>query len=117
MLAAEEAWLQAHLDVDIAAIDALMHPDYTIIWPSGRVVEKDEALASYDSGERHWDEAGIHELGVRIYDDVAVVNGLWKAKGVNSGKAFDYQARYTSVWIQHDGRWRLLVDRSKDIEA
>lgn len=117
VLAAEQAWLQAHLALDLAVLDTLMHPDYTIIWPSGRVVEKAEALASYTSGERHWDEAGIHELDVRIYDDIAVVNGLWKANGVNRGVPFDYQARYTSVWIQQEGRWRMLVDRSKVIKA
>ena len=117
IIAAEEAWLQAHLTLDVAAMDVLMHPDYTIIWPSGRVVDKAEALASYQTGERHWDEAHIADLNIRLYEAVAVVTGLWQASGVNAGRSFDYKARYTSVWIQNERRWRLLVDRSMAIES
>lgn len=38
VLEAEAQWTRAHLEGDVEAIDHLMHRDYTIISPGGRVV-------------------------------------------------------------------------------
>ena len=115
VLAAEQAWLEAHTALDVEAIDHLMHSDYTIIRPDGAVVGKEEALASYQDDARHWDYAQSDQLNVRLYDDTAVVIGRWRAKGVNKGEAFDYSARYTSVWVRHEGRWQMVADQSTPI--
>ncbi len=115
VLAAEEAWTQAHLNTDREAIDRLMHPDYTIIKPDGSVWDKKTALASYVLGKRDWNEASSSEHIVRIYGDTAIVIGLWKAKGVNNGEPFDYQARYTSLWVKDSEGLRMVSDQSTEI--
>ena len=114
-LQAERDFLLAHLNCDVAALDRLMADDYAQSNSVGRVVSKAEAIASFDSGERHWDEAHSNELRVRVYGETAVVIGRWQARGVNTGQAFEYSARYLSVWIWRDGRWLMTVDQSTDI--
>lgn len=115
VLAAEEAWTQAHLETDIETLDRLMHRDYTIIKTDGSVWDKETALASYVPGKRDWTEAGSRDHRVRIYGDTAVVIGVWKAKGVNNGEAFDYSARYVSVWVKEEDRVQMVSDQSTEI--
>jgi len=115
VLAAEEEWTQAHLKTDKHALDRLMHPDYTIIKPSGEVWNKEKALASYVPGKRDWTEAGSSDHLVRVYGETAVVIGLWIAKGVNNGVPFDYSARDTSLWVKEEGRLLMVSDQSTEI--
>ncbi|MCJ7732336.1 nuclear transport factor 2 family protein [Candidatus Bathyarchaeota archaeon] len=76
---------------------------------------KKTALASYVPGKRDWEEAGSSEHHIRIYGDTAIVIGLWRAKGVNKGKSFDYSTRYTSVWVKEGNRLRMISDQSTEI--
>lgn len=115
VIRAEQAWLQAHLEMDLVHLETLMHPDYTRIQPDGAVWDKTRTLASYQGGKRHWSEASIDQLDVRIYEQTAVVTGRWQAKGINTGVAFDYAARYTSVWVLEGDRWQMVSDQSTEI--
>ncbi len=92
-----------------------MHPDYSIIKPDGCVWDKKTALASYVPGTRDWEEARSSKHIVNIYGDTAIVIGLWEARGVNNGVVFDYQARYTSVWVKEEDLLRMVSDQSTEI--
>ena len=105
----------AHLNCDVAALDRLMADEGAQINSVGRVVSKAKVIASFDSGERHWDEAHSNEFRVRVYGETVVVIGRWQARGVSTGQAFEYSPRYLSVWIWRDGRWQMTVDQSTDI--
>ncbi len=116
VLSAEREWLLAHLHLDAQALDRLMAPDYAQIDAGGRVVGREQVLASMRSGERGWDEAHSDEHRVRLYgddDDVAV--GRWRARGTNAGRAFDYVARYVAVWVRQDGHWQIVSDQATPI--
>lgn len=116
VLRAEREWLLAHLRLDVAALDGLMAPEYVQIDGEGRIVGREEVLASLRSGERGWTEAHSDEHRVRLYgDDVAVVVGRWRARGTNAGLAFDYAARYVAVWVLRDGRWLMVSDQATPI--
>lgn len=115
VLQAERAWVEAHRQLDLAAIDRLMAEDYTIIRPDGSVVGKAEAMASYASGTREWETAEGDDYHVRVYGQTAVVIGRWRAKGVNAGQAFDYAARFTGVYVKREDRWQIVADQSTPI--
>ena len=115
VLLAEREWFLAHLHLDVAALDRLMDSDYLQIDARGDKVTKEQVLASFRSGERHWTEAHSDELHVRVYGNTAVVVGRWQAKGTNAGQHFDYQARYVSMWVRRDRGWRMVSDQSTPI--
>ena len=115
ILLAEREWLLAHLQLDILALDRLMDSDYLQIDARGEAVGKEQVLASFRSGERHWTEAHSDEHHVRVYGSTAVVVGRWQVIGTNVGLSFDYQARYVSVWVRRDGGWRMVSDQSTTI--
>ena len=114
-LQAERDFQLARLNCDVAALVQLMVDEAVQINSVGQVVSKAEAIASFDSSERHWDEAHSNAFPVRVYGETAVVIGPWQARGVNTGQAFEYSARYLSVWIWRGGRWQMTVDQSTDI--
>ncbi|MFN2194747.1 MAG: nuclear transport factor 2 family protein [Anaerolineales bacterium] len=117
VLATEAAWTQAHLALDLETIARIMGPDYAQITPSGEVIGRAQALASYHSGERKWEAAASDQLDVRIYGETAVVIGRWRARGVNHGDRFDYQARFACVYVRRDGAWQIVIDQSTEIPA
>ncbi|HEV8043669.1 MAG TPA: nuclear transport factor 2 family protein [Rubrobacter sp.] len=117
VLRAEREWLLAHLRLDVPALEALMAPDYVQVDGGGSVVGREQILDSFRAGERGWTGAHSDEHSVRVYGDTAVVVGRWRARGTNAGLAFDYAARYVSVWVRHGGRWRMVSDQSTPIAS
>jgi ketosteroid isomerase-like protein len=115
VLRAEREWLLAHLRLDTAALDRLMAPEYAQIDDRGRIVTREQVLASFGSGERGWEEVRSDEHDVRVYGNTAVVVGRWRARGTNAGQPFDYAARYVSVWVRRGGNWRMVSDQSTPI--
>jgi ketosteroid isomerase-like protein len=115
VLVAEREWLLANLRLDIPALERLMDSDYFQIDAGGAALDKEQTLASFRSGERHWDEAHSDEHHVRVYGNTAVVVGRWRARGENATRPFDYQARYVSVWVLRAGGWRMVSDQSTPI--
>ena len=115
VLEAEEKWAQAHLETDVDIISELMHPDYIIVKPDGKIWNRENALASYTPGLRQWYEAKSYDHIVNVYGDTAMVVGIWRATGVNNGEHFDYSARYTSLWVKECGKLRIVSDQSTEI--
>jgi ketosteroid isomerase-like protein len=109
LIAAEEALAAAHLTLDLATLDRLLHPDYVIVQPGGAIEDKAQTLASFTTGDRHWDLAQSDEMTVRIHGDTAVVTGRWRGRGRNGAIHFNYQARFLSTWVRENGAWRNLA--------
>jgi ketosteroid isomerase-like protein len=105
----EERLAAAHLDLDLTIIARLLHDDYLIMQPDGSTETKQEVLASYASGERHWGAAKVSDLDVSVYGKMARVVGVWSAQGTNRGQPFDYRARFVSIWIDEGQGWQNIT--------
>jgi hypothetical protein len=81
IIALEEKLASAHLILDVEAISELLHDDYLILQPGGVIETKQMVLNSIKGGEREWQAANVTDLHVDIYDAMARVTGVWKAKG------------------------------------
>lgn len=116
ILLAENALAEAHISLDIEVIDSLLHSDYSIIQPGGKVETKADVLASYRSNQRFWSIAKSDKLDIRLYGDTAVVFGRWMAKGKNGEEKFDYSSRFLSIWLNEDNKWKNVAFQSTDID-
>ena len=116
ILAAEHAIAAAHLTLDTGVIEALYHPDFAIALPEGGYETRADVISSWQSGERFWSAASVDQLDVRLAGDTAVVFGRWRATGNNRGQAFDYAARFTSVWTRVGADWRNLAYHATEID-
>jgi ketosteroid isomerase-like protein len=116
VIEAEQRLAAAHLTLDLAVIADLLHQDYVIVQPGGRFETREDILASYASGARHWQQAEVSQLQVKIYGNTARVLGIWKAVGTNEGTQFNYRARFISIWIKQNDEWKNVSYASAEIE-
>jgi ketosteroid isomerase-like protein len=49
---------------------------------------------------------------VQVFEETAVVAGIWRGVGVNYGQAFDYRARFLAVYIKRPDGWKLFRDET-----
>lgn len=115
VLATEKAWTDAHRTGDFATLAHLMADDYVRINPDGSVSNRAHTLATYQPEQHHWDLAEGDQYDVRVNGDTATVIGRWTARGVNNGQAFNYQARFLSIYVRRDGRWQMAAEQSTEI--
>jgi len=113
--AAERAVAEAHVRLDAAALDELFHDAYVVLQPDGTIERKADILASFATGSRSWEFAEVDELEIASFGASATVVGRWRARGRNGDVRFDYAARFLSVWIKADGRWRNVAYQAAEI--
>lgn len=110
----EKRWVAAHHSLNAKDIEDILDTDYKRI-EGNKLIGKAEALASYTSGQRHWDVAQGSDYTVNIHNEFATVVGLWRGVGVNHGEHFDYSARFLSVYIKRSTGWKLYRDESFEL--
>ena len=71
----------AHLTLDLAVLDRLLHPGFTILQPDGQLERKGDLIASLQSGERFWEQAQVDDLSVDVHGATAIAHGRWRARG------------------------------------
>jgi hypothetical protein len=113
--ATDHAQMSAVSAGDIAALDALAHPDLRINAPTGRILTHQAFFAAMRSGAigaeaftRTPEDAVIRgEIGVVMGSEVftpTAASDLGRQYG-----AVPLQRRYTNVYVWQDGRWRWLA--------
>jgi ketosteroid isomerase-like protein len=101
----EEARNQAVLHGDVAALDKMTSDDYTFITLRGELRTKPDILKGFASGSFHYESRQISDLKVRVYGDTAIVTGRSVQKGMENGKDYSGDYRFTRVYVKENGRW------------
>jgi ketosteroid isomerase-like protein len=114
LLAREREWVNAHLDMDLPAIEDILDEEFAQLKPGGTIIGRSELIESYKSGDRYWEIAQSEPVRVQIWGDTGLLFGKWRGKGVNSGQPFDYSAIFLAVYRRRDGRWHLAAEASLD---
>ena len=114
----DHAHAEAILHGDRAALDALMDDDVTVNHPTNRIVrEKQQLLDLIDAGVIRYDAFERTPEQLLFFDGMVVVMGgevVVPAKGApNAGR--ELKRRYTNVWMQRDGAWRLVVRHANNV--
>jgi len=108
---------QAFLNADVAALEQVLTPDFTLTLSNGDVSTRADEINELHSGKVHYDVFENYDMLARLYgDDVAVVLGKTRVKGTAEGKPFDRVVRFTDTLIKRDGRWQLAAGHVSRIE-
>jgi ketosteroid isomerase-like protein len=100
-------WSQAEERGDIAALDELSSADFTMVGPAGFVLDRDQWLHRYRTGELITRTLIWDELAVRDYGDTAVVIGRHTQQASYQDRPVNGSFRATHIAVRRDGRWRL----------
>ena len=108
---------KAFLDADVAALERVLTPDFTLTLSNGEVSTRADEINELRSGKVHYDVFENYDMLARLYgNDTAVVLGKTRVKGTADGKPFDRVVQFTDTLIKRDGRWQLAAGHVSRIE-
>ena len=99
---------KASLQNDTAFFENLMADDYFGIGPAGNLVSKNQAIAERKSGALQWQDIKASEERLQVFGDIAVTTGLWAVKGTMAGHDISGSVRYTRIYRNVNGTWKLI---------
>jgi ketosteroid isomerase-like protein len=108
---ADEAFFGALLAADMAGLQAVLADDFVIVdVMSGRVTGRDEFLGAIGSGILRFAEVTRFpaEQSVRRRDAAGVVVGRTRMVMRFGPDRVTANSRYTHVFVNDDGSWRLM---------
>ena len=108
---------KAFLGADVAALERVLTPEFTLTLSNGEVNTRADEINELRSKKVRYDVFENYDMLVRLYgDDVAVVLGKTRVKGTADGKPFDRVVQFTDTLIKRDGRWQLAAGHVSRIE-
>jgi ketosteroid isomerase-like protein len=117
VLGLENAWGHAIEAKDTKALDMLLANSFVAVEIDGSVSSKSEFLASIKAPEYQPSQAINEQISVRVYGEAAVVNGIFRVKGVEKGKPYVHRERFTDTWIKQNQTWQCVASQATLIAA
>ena len=109
VLAAEDRFLDALTRSDTAYLKRILADDFIMIDVlSGQQIPRTEFLNALESSTLKFPALKRAEPSVRFYDTTAIVTGSVLMSIHMGGQAMTVSSRYTHVYAEQDGRWRLV---------
>jgi ketosteroid isomerase-like protein len=99
----------AFLKADLAAAEALLAPEFTLVNSQAVVQTREEVLAEIRDRDPVYSEFRNHSMTAHVFGDAAIVQGITTVKGKSGEQAFDVNVRFTDTLIRKQGQWRLVV--------
>jgi ketosteroid isomerase-like protein len=115
-LAAEREFFTALVEARPEALGRLLADDFTLVDVlSGSEVSRASLLEALGSGQVRFEAIEPAEQRVRTYGATAVVTGRTRMSVRIAGAAFVAHSRYTHVYVEQQGRWRLVAAQGTPI--
>jgi ketosteroid isomerase-like protein len=107
----QHEWAEARLKGDSSYTRRLEDEDCTIVWPDGRIVNKQGDLQSM-SGDIVFSEFKIYDLRVRLYGDTGIVLGEGVIKA-HKGKQDLLGGKFvwTDTFVKQGGQWKVVASQ------
>jgi ketosteroid isomerase-like protein len=100
-----EAYKQRRFDL----LASLLDEDFVITFENGTLYGKTGYISFSATSTIKVDVAEMSEMKVRMHGNTAIVTGLYHERGKDKDGAYDYRDRFTDVWMNAGGRWRLIA--------
>ena len=109
VMAAMDAWKQATMKKDAAALDKLLHPDLTYSHSSAANQTKDEVIKSVTTGKASVESITFSDTTVRVYGNTALVRGKVDLVNNTDGKSTPAHLNILHVWIKGPQGWQMVA--------
>jgi uncharacterized protein (TIGR02246 family) len=113
----EQERFTAYVKSDVAALDRIFADDLVYIHSNGVPDTKAAVVQSFASGDLKISRFEAEEIKVRQIGDVMVAVGLVHVDLVNKGNAAKFDIRYTAIYVNQGGQWRLVHVQNARIPA
>jgi ketosteroid isomerase-like protein len=104
----EQERFAAYVQGDVAALDRIFADDLVYFHSNGLSDPKSGVLQSFSSGDLKISRFEGEDLQVREIGNVMVATGLVHVELVNKGNAAKFDIRYSAIYANQGGKWRLV---------
>jgi len=114
--AADRAFFEALTKSDLPALEHLLVDDFVLVdVMSGGEIGKSALLDVISSGRLKFESIQSADTRVRCYGSTGVVNGRTRMQMRFEDAPAVVGSRYTHVFIQENGRWRMVSAQGTQI--
>ncbi|HEY0502068.1 MAG TPA: nuclear transport factor 2 family protein [Lysobacter sp.] len=115
LLAMDASWNDLRMKPDVEGLDRILADDWMLTHSDGRVQYKADYLDELRTSTRRNQGIGNEDVRVRRYGDTMVVTGTSVQSGISNGQPWSGRFRFTRVWVQRDGAWKMIASHSSRI--
>jgi len=115
-LAADREFFAALSRGMVEDLDRVIADDFTLIEVmGGSEITKPSLLMAIQSGQLKFGPIEPTDVRVRVYQTTAVITGRTEMSGQFGETPFATKSRYTHVYVEQQGRWRLVAAQGTQI--
>ncbi len=117
ILALENVWNLAIVHKDVRALDQLLAANFVGTDFDSTFMNKAQFIASISDRNYHPQQMVNQAIDVHLHTTSAVVTGIYREKGTDKGKVYDFRARFTDTWVFENGEWRCASSHASLLSA
>ena len=107
----QHQWADARLKRDSSFARQIEADDFTVVWPDGQIINKQDDVKSYEADGAVFSEFKITGLDVRFYGETAIVVGQGSIKGHTPTKDLGGRYVWTDTFLKQNGAWKALASQ------
>jgi ketosteroid isomerase-like protein len=104
-------WAEARLKRDSSFATQIEADDFTVVWPDGQIINKQDDVKSYEADGAVFSEFKITDLNVRFYGETAIVVGQGSIKGHTPTKDLSGSYVWTDTFVKQNGGWKAVASQ------
>lgn len=117
VLAAMDAWKQATIQKDGAALEKLLHPDLTYSHSSGMTQTKSDVIKAVTTGKATTEAIDFSDATVRVYGKTALVKCVVDMKNNTGGKSAASHLSILHVWVKGPHGWQMVARQATKLAS
>lgn len=120
LIAVDQRQQRAYVDRDWAALEEIFTDDYVLVVSSGAQRTKAQILEAAKKPGTRWEINATRDWQVRVHGDTGIVVATLHQKGVEDGKPFDSEVKFSDTYIRVNGKWRNVhahASKAVDVKA
>jgi len=112
LIVLEHLWNEAQVNRDSRALAGMIGDKFVNTEWNGEVSERGKFLADIADPEFKVSSLNIQDVKVILYQNTAVVTGIYHTKGTHQGRPFEHSGRFTDTWVLQDAHWECVASHT-----